>query len=72
MLILSEAELQQVTGFRQPKRQLAELHRLGFWRAREHPTMGGVILERSHYDAVCQGGDRQPRTRPAPQLRRAA
>ena len=41
-------------GLTQPRRQLAELHRQGFWRARlgrDHQ----VVLERAHYQAVCAG-----------------
>jgi hypothetical protein len=54
-LLLSEAEIERLSGgHTQPRRQLEELHRRGFWRARlsrEHK----VILEREHYRAVCRG-----------------
>lgn len=53
-IILNSDELEGVTGYRTPKRQLAELHRQGFYRARIAVT-GNVILERAHYDAVCAG-----------------
>lgn len=53
-IILSSDELAGVTGYRTPKRQLEELHRQGFYRARISAT-GNVILERAHYDAVCAG-----------------
>lgn len=53
-IILTSDELAGVTGYRTPKRQLEELHRQGFYRARISAT-GNVILERAHYDAVCAG-----------------
>ena len=39
----------------QPGRQLAELHRRGYYRAWRSKVTGEVILERSHYDAVARG-----------------
>ena len=53
-IILTSEELAGVTGYRTPKRQLEELHRQGFYRARISAT-GNVILERAHYDAVWAG-----------------
>ncbi len=53
-ITLNSEELENVTGYRTPKRQLKELHRQGFYRARIAVT-GNVILERAHYDAVCAG-----------------
>lgn len=53
-IILDTDELERVSGYRSAKRQLAELHRQGFCRARIAVT-GNVILERAHYDAVCAG-----------------
>ena len=53
-IILTSEELAGVTGYRTSKRQLEELHRQGFYRARISAT-GNVILERAHYDAVCAG-----------------
>ena len=53
-IILTSEELARVTGYRTSKRQLKELHRQGFYRARIAAT-GNVILERAHYDAVCAG-----------------
>lgn len=71
MLLLTPDELASLTGYRQPARQLAELHRLGFWRARRG-RLGAVILERAHYDAVSRGQDAAPaRGMPAPMLRPA-
>lgn len=66
-LVLTADELHQLTGYRQPTAQLAELKRQGFWRARRSVT-GGVILERSHYEAVCRGEQGQP----APKVRQPA
>lgn len=54
-IILNSDELAGVTGYRTPKRQLEELHRQGFYRARIAAATGNVILERAHYDAVCAG-----------------
>jgi len=53
-IILTSDELDDLSGYRKPKRQLAELHRQGFYRARISAT-GNVILERAHFDAVCAG-----------------
>ena len=53
-LTLSEEELYQVTGYRQSAKQLTELHRLGFVRARRS-RLGTIVLERTHYEAVCKG-----------------
>jgi hypothetical protein len=50
---LSFEELFAVTGYRQVRRQLGELHIRGFIRARLQ--LGKVILERVHYEAVCRG-----------------
>jgi len=51
MLTLTPDELHELTGYRQPAAQLAELHRQGFHRARRVRT-GHVILERAHFEAV--------------------
>jgi hypothetical protein len=62
-LLLTPDELVQLSGgYTQPARQLEELKRQGFWRARRAPTTGALILERSHYDAVCAGADLQAGT----------
>ena len=45
-LILSEAELAALTGYRRAHEQLAELHRRGFSRARRD-RLGRVVLERA-------------------------
>ena len=65
---LDDEAICRLTGYRQPAKQLAELHRQGFWRARRCRVTGAVILERPHYDAVCRGGESgQPA--PTPKLR---
>lgn len=71
-LVLTSAELAALTGYRRPCAQLAELHRLGFHRARRSPVSGAVILERAHFEAVARGdGQAQvPRVR-VPRLRAA-
>ena len=52
-LVLSPEEIESVTQYSRPTMQLEELRRQGFYRAR----MGrhGVIVERSHYEAVTRG-----------------
>jgi hypothetical protein len=52
-ILFTKDELIKLTGYERPTLQLEVLRRDGFWRAR----MGrrGVILERSHYDAVTRG-----------------
>lgn len=52
---LTESELMAITGYQRPACQLRELQRQGFWRARRSRITGKVILERTHYDAVCRG-----------------
>ena len=41
-IILNSDELEGVTGYRTPKRQLEELHRQGFYRARIAVTGCGL------------------------------
>lgn len=62
---LERVEVESVTGYKRPADQLAELHRQGFFRARQSPTTGRIILERAHYDAVCVGAitPRAPKVR---------
>lgn len=57
--MLSTKEIRYITGYVQPSRQLEELRRQGFWRARRD-RLGQVILERAHYQAVCAGMAGQP------------
>ncbi|MGB3882042.1 MAG: hypothetical protein WA955_15840 [Diaphorobacter nitroreducens] len=54
-LVLSELEVQSLTGYKRAKDQIPELHRQGFFRARQSRSTGAVILERAHYEAVCSG-----------------
>jgi hypothetical protein len=69
MLTLTPDELRELTGYRQPAAQLAELHRQGFYRARRN-VLGAVVLERAHYDAVAAGRQHQESEPQAPlQLR---
>jgi hypothetical protein len=65
MLTLKPQEIAELTGYRQPAAQLAELHRRGFWRA-YRSRLGTVILERAHYEAVARG---ETAPKPAPRLR---
>lgn len=51
---LSDQELEAITGYRTPSRQLQTLHARGFSRAYRN-RQGKVVLERPHYDAVCRG-----------------
>ncbi|WP_083440982.1 DUF4224 domain-containing protein [Aquincola tertiaricarbonis] len=53
-ITLTEEELVALTGYKVAAKQLRELQRAGFTRARIGST-GRVILERDHYRAVCAG-----------------
>lgn len=53
-IILTGEELHSLTGYKQSAAQLKALHNMGFFRARLS-RIGGVILERDHFQAVCQG-----------------
>lgn len=52
-VVLQSDELLQLTGYEQPTRQLAVLHKRGFTRA--FIGRRGVVLERAHFEAVCRG-----------------
>jgi hypothetical protein len=56
-LTLTPAELERLTGYssKRPGLQLAELHRLGYFRARRGRVTGEVICERAHVEAVAAG-----------------
>lgn len=55
MIVLTQGQIRQLAGgLSQPRRQLGELHRRGFWRARLGAD-GRVVLEHAHYQAVCAG-----------------
>lgn len=60
-LTFTNDELRELTGYVRQAEQLRALHEQGFWRARRLIT-GRVILERSHYEAVCRGLDDDPQT----------
>lgn len=53
-IALEPEELERLTGYEQPVRQLQALKDAGFWRARMN-ARHEVILERAHYEAVCNG-----------------
>jgi len=69
-LTLTPEQILELTGYRQPAAQLAELHAQGFYRARRN-ALGEIVLERAHYDAVCAGHQAAPAApaAPLPQLR---
>lgn len=69
--VLSHEELVRITGYTQHAKQLEELHRNGFYRARRSRITGHVILERPHYEAVCQGAQQQ-KDAPRPRLHKPA
>ena len=68
-LVLQPEELRELTGYRSAARQLDELRRQGYHRARRAPISGRVILERAHYEAVSSGS--APQHSQAPSLRPA-
>ena len=68
-ITLSDAEITEITGYRQPSKQLAELHRRGFHRA--YIGRHGLVLERAHYEAVCAGASERPKPKVRPILRMA-
>lgn len=51
--ILSRPEIEALTGFKMPTKQLNVLHRRGFSRA--YISRSGLMLERTHYEAVTRG-----------------
>ena len=66
---LTAEELQKLTGYKLASKQLKELHRQGFHRARLGRA-GKVVLERAHFEAVCRGEvptaqAARPKVRPA-------
>ena len=70
-ITLTAAELVELTGYRRPAEQLAELHRQGYYRARRSPVTGRVILGRAHHEAVARGiAAERPKVR-TPKLRAA-
>jgi len=60
-LLLSLGEIKAACGgYVQPAKQLEILLKRGFYRAWRSPVTGAVILERAHYEAVCQVATKQP------------
>lgn len=51
---VSRDEIERMTGYVMPCKQLDVLHQRGFVRAYRN-RLGEVILEQSHYDAVTRG-----------------
>lgn len=67
-MVLSDEQIIALTGYRQPSKQLEELHRQGYWRARRSRADGSVILEVAHYEAVCRGQSAPPKETRRPKL----
>lgn len=61
---LTREELRILTGYEQPKKQLAVLQHRGFTRA--YIGRCGVVLERVHYEAVCNSTVERPRPKVKP------
>lgn len=59
LLLTREEIIRLAGGYKQPARQMEELRRQGYYRARRAPLTGEVILERAHYEAVCAGLEAQ-------------
>jgi hypothetical protein len=53
-ILLSDADVEALTGYSIATKQLQVLHRRGFHRAFIN-RRGVVVLERSHYEAVTRG-----------------
>jgi Domain of unknown function (DUF4224) len=53
-ITLSSEELEAITGYEQPTKQLQVLHRRGFNRAFIN-SKGRLVLERTHYETVTRG-----------------
>ncbi len=72
-LLMTDEELIELTGYEWPSKQLAELKKQGFFRARISERTGSVLLEREHYQAVCSAplATAAPKVRP-PTLRKVA
>lgn len=57
-VVLQPDELQQLTGYEQATKQLDVLHKRGFTRA--FIGRRGLVLERAHFEAICQGSLDRP------------
>lgn len=64
-LLLTPAELEQLTGYERPHEQLQELLRRGYHRAHRN-RLGTVVLTRVHFEAVERG---EPQAPPRPKVR---
>lgn len=53
-LRLTRQEIEELTGYSQPMKQLKALHERGFWRA-VLDQGGHVLITRAHYEAVEAG-----------------
>jgi hypothetical protein len=70
-VILSPAEVEAASGgYQRPADQLRALHARGFYRAYRSKVTGQVVLERPHYDAVCQGAGGAANDADRPKLRK--
>jgi hypothetical protein len=65
-ILLTTDEIEILTQYKQPAKQLETLHRQGFFRARIGRA-GSVVLERAHYESACAGEATQARK---PQIRK--
>lgn len=66
-LVLSEADVEALTGYSNATKQLQVLHRRGYHRAFIN-RLGCVVLERAHYEAVARG---EAQTTTAPKTKTA-
>lgn len=69
---LDPKELADLVGTNRKADQIEQLHRDGFVRARLD-RRGNVLVERAHYEAVCNGtygrvSDQQPPSQPEPRI----
>lgn len=60
-LVLSQADVEALTGYENATKQLQVLHRRGYHRAFIN-RLGRVVLERAHYEAVARGEAQTPAT----------
>lgn len=58
LLLLTPAEITELTGRQRITEQLAELRRQGYWRTVANAA-GRIVLPRAHFEAVNRGEDRQ-------------
>lgn len=53
-VVLTPDEIQLITGYTSPSKQLDVLHKRGYLRA-FRSREGQIILERKHFESVCEG-----------------